>query len=102
MAGVNTGRFIAVLKYGVSDAVVNGIAMPFTTQTAKLSLCEVGGMYGIDINGTTTTVDIGAMTALKRDGSALIPASLVNVLKGTMIWRGPYDGQTYSQDKRYL
>ena len=71
MAGVNTGRFTAVLKYGVSDAVVNGIAMPFTTQTAKLSLCEVGGMYGVDINGTTLTVDIGAMTALKRDGSAL-------------------------------
>ena len=59
------------------------IAMPFTTQTAKLSLCEVGGMYGVDINGTTITVDNGAMTALKRDGSSLIPASLVNVLKGT-------------------
>ena len=48
VAGVNTGRFIAVLKYSVSDAVVNGVAMPFTTQTAKLSLCEVGGMYGVD------------------------------------------------------
>ena len=30
----------------------------------------------------TCTVDIRAMTALKRDGSALIPASLVNVMKG--------------------
>ena len=41
-------------------------------------------MYGVDINGTTTTVDIGAMTALKRDGSASIPASLVNELKGIL------------------
>ena len=76
---VHRGAF----KYGVSDAVVNGVATPFTTQTAKLSLCAVDGMYGGDIDGTTTTVDIGAMTALKRDGSAFIPASLVNVPKGT-------------------
>ena len=70
----------------MSDAVVNGVATPpFTTQTAKLSLCEGGGMYGVDINGTTITVDNGAMTALKRDGSSLIPASLVNVLKGRVI-----------------
>ena len=47
------------------------------------SLCKVGGMYDGDINGTTRTVDSRAMTALKRDGSALIPASLVNVLKGS-------------------
>ena len=39
---------VAVLNYGVSDAVVNGIAMPFTTQSAKLSLYEVGGMNGVD------------------------------------------------------
>ena len=39
-------------------------------------------MYGGDIDGTTSTVGFEAMTALKRDGSALIPASLVNVLKG--------------------
>ena len=30
----------------------------------------------------TNTVDIRAMTALKQDGTALIPASLVIVLKG--------------------
>ena len=46
------------------------------------SLCKVGGMYYGNINGTTRTVAFWAMTALKRDGSALIPASLVNVLKG--------------------
>ena len=40
-------------------------------------------MYGANINGMTTTVGVRAMTALKRDGTALIPASLVNVLKGT-------------------
>ena len=39
-------------------------------------------MYEAYINGTTRTAGIGAMTALKRDGTALIPASLVNVLKG--------------------
>ena len=39
-------------------------------------------MYGDDIDGTTLTVGFEAMTALKRDGTALIPASLVNVLKG--------------------
>ena len=42
-------------------------------------------MYGANINGMTTTVDIRAMTALKQDGTALIPASLVNVLKGTLV-----------------
>ena len=47
------------------------------------SLCKVDGMYGADINGTTRTVGIGAMTALKRDGTVLIPASLVNELKGS-------------------
>ena len=36
VAGVNTGRFIAVLNYGVSDAVVNGVATPFTTQPQNL------------------------------------------------------------------
>ena len=82
VAGVNTGRFIAVLNYGVSDAVVNGVATPFTTQTAKPSLCKVDGMYGGDINGTTSTVGFEAMTALKRDGTALIPAPLVPELKG--------------------
>jgi len=40
-------------------------------------------MYGGDIDGTTSTVGLEAMTALKRDGTALIPASLVNVLKGS-------------------
>ena len=39
-------------------------------------------MYGANINGMTTTVDIRAMTALKQDGTAFIPASLVIVLKG--------------------
>ena len=29
---------------------------------------------------------LGAMTALKRDGTVLIPASLVNVLKGNRYW----------------
>ena len=82
MAGVNTGRFIAVLNYGVSDAVVNGVATPFTTQTAKPSLCKVDGMYDGDINGKTSTVGFEAMTALKRDGTALIPAPLVPELKG--------------------
>ena len=42
-------------------------------------------MYGANINGMTTTVDIRAITALKLDGTALIPASLVNVLKGTLL-----------------
>ena len=82
VAGVNTGRFIAVLNYGVSDAVVNGVATPFTTQTAKPSLCKVDGMYDGDINGKTSTVGFEAMTALKRDGTALIPAPLVPELKG--------------------
>ena len=40
-------------------------------------------MYGDDIDGTTLTVGFEAMTALKRDGTILIPASLVNVLKGS-------------------
>ena len=46
------------------------------------SLSKVDGMYGGDIDGTTSTVGFEAMTALKRDGTALIPASLVNVLTG--------------------
>ena len=33
----------------------------------------------------TPTVDIRAMTALKQDGTAVIPASLVIVLKGSWI-----------------
>ena len=37
----------------------------------------------------TTTVGTRAMTALKRDGTALIPASLVNVLKGMGNLRPP-------------
>ena len=74
-----------MLNYGVSDAVVNGVATPFTTQTAKPSLCKVDGMYGGDINGTTSTVGFEAMTALKRDGSASIPAPLVPELKGTFL-----------------
>ena len=41
-------------------------------------------MYKADINGTTITVGIGAMTVLKRDGTALIPASLFNVLKDSV------------------
>ena len=59
--------------------------MPSEVVPYNHSLCKVDGMYVAGINGTTTTVDIGAMTALKRDGSALIPASLVNVLKGTRV-----------------
>ena len=55
--------------------------MPFEVIPYIRSLCKIDGMYGDDINGTTWTVGIGAITALKRDGSALIPASLVNVLK---------------------
>ena len=47
------------------------------------SLCKPDGMYGDDIDGTTLTVGFEAMTALKRDGSALIPAPLVPELKGT-------------------
>ena len=39
-------------------------------------------MYGANINGMTLPLIFRAMTALKRDGTALIPASLVNVLKG--------------------
>ena len=46
------------------------------------SLCKSDGMYGDDIDGTTLTVGFEAMTALKRDGSALIPAPLVPELKG--------------------
>ena len=42
-------------------------------------------MYGGDIDGTTSTVGFEAMTALKRDGTSLIPASLVNVQKGTTV-----------------
>ena len=40
-----------MLNYGVSDAVVwDSVrdSVPFTTQTAKLSLFKVGGMYGVD------------------------------------------------------
>ena len=47
-------------------------------------------MYGDDIDGTTLTVGFEAMTALKRDGSALIPASLVNVLKGNELFTFHY------------
>ena len=39
-------------------------------------------MYGDDIDGTTLTVGFEAMTALKRDATALIPAPLVPELKG--------------------
>ena len=81
-----------MLNYGVSDAVVNGVATPFTTQTAKPSLCKVDGMYGGDINGTTSTVGFEAMTALKRDGSASIPAPLVPELKGKRNPWKPYVG----------
>jgi len=48
-------------------------------------------MYGGKIDGTTTTVDIKLMTALKRNGSSLIPASLVNVLKGIYVRIRTYD-----------
>ena len=58
--------------------------MPSEVVPYNHSLCKVDGMYGDNINGMTTTVDIRAMTALKRDGTAFIPASLVNVLKGTV------------------
>ena len=58
--------------------------MPSEVVPYNHSLCEIDGMYGDDINGTTTTVDIRLMTVLKRDGTALIPASLVNVLKGKL------------------
>ena len=47
VAVVNTGRFIAVLNYGVSVAVgtvFNTVHHP----NRKPSLCEVGGMYGVD------------------------------------------------------
>ena len=33
------------------------------------SLCEIEGIKGADIDGTMSTVDIRAVTALKRDGS---------------------------------
>ena len=56
--------------------------MPLEVVPYNHSLCKVDGMYGDDIDGTTLTVGFEAMTALKRDGTALIPASLVNVLKG--------------------
>ena len=82
MAGVNTGRFNAVLKYECLNDFERD-SVPFEVVPYISSLCTVDGMYGDDINGTTRTVGFRAMTALKRDGSALIPASLVNVLKGT-------------------
>ena len=56
--------------------------MPLEVVPYNHSLCKVDGMYCDDIDGTTLTVGFEAMTALKRDGTALIPASLVNVLKG--------------------
>ena len=58
--------------------------MPLEVVPYIRSLCKADGMYGDDIDGTTLTVGFEAMAALKRDGTALIPASLVNVLKG--IW----------------
>ena len=64
--------------------------MPSEVVPYNHSLCNVDGMYGANINGMTTTVDIRAMTALKRDGTALIPASLVNVLKGKRIFTRLY------------
>ena len=57
-------------------------SVPLEVVPCTRSLSKVYGMYGGDINGTTLTVGFEAMTALKRDGTALIPASLVNVLKG--------------------
>ena len=59
-------------------------SVPFEVVPYIRSLCKVDGMYGDDIDGTTLTVGFEAMTALKRDGTAVIPASLVNVLKGTL------------------
>ena len=68
--------------------------MPLEVVPYTHSLCSVDGMYGGDIDDTTWTVGFEAMTALERDGSALIPASLVNVQKGILcmnsyvkIWR---------------
>ena len=58
--------------------------MPLKVVPYIRSLCKADGMYGDDMDGTTLTVGFEAMTALKRDGSALIPASLVNVLKGKL------------------
>ena len=48
------------------------IATPLEVVPFIRSLCQVGGIYGRDINGKTETVGFRAMTALKRDGSALI------------------------------
>ena len=59
-------------------------AMPLEVIPYTRSLCKVDSMYGAigDINGTTKTIGFGAMTALnEQDGSALIPASLINVQK---------------------
>ena len=78
MAGVNTGRFNAVLNYCVRCSRERGTENRSPPKPQNFHICEVDGMYGcID------TVAIRAMTALKRDGSALIPVSLalVNVLK---------------------
>ena len=58
--------------------------MPLEVMPYTRSLCKVDNMYGGDINGTTRTIGFEAMTALKRDGSALIPASLINVQKGSL------------------
>ena len=60
--------------------------MPFEVVPYIRSLCKVDGMYGGDINGTTSTVGFEAMTALKQDGTASIPAPLVPELKGRSIF----------------
>ena len=56
--------------------------MPFEVIPYIRSLCKIDGMYGDDINGTTPTVGFEAITVLKQDGTALIPAPLVPELKG--------------------
>ena len=49
-------------------------------------------MYVGNIHGTTSTVGFEAMTALKRDGTALIPAPLVPELKGNDVVKNDVNG----------
>ena len=53
----------------------------FMTQ-AEIFLCEVDGMYGVDIDHTIHTVYIRNDGTQTRSGSAFTPASLAIVLTG--------------------
>ena len=64
MAGVNTGRLNAVLNYCCPNDFERD-SVPLEVVPYIRSLSKVDGMYGADINGTTSTVGFEAMTALK-------------------------------------